>query len=215
MPPSLAHLWRRSAGILVVGAFMAGCSRAEAPAPPAGAATLPPPDALSAPTASPPPSPWPTYTPGGAQEPAPAPNPASLPDVPYDMTGYEIIAANVGSAVYSGYSCVWSPVGCACELPLLLEATFTFTPEGRLHYFFKGDDFQALWEMERAAPNQWLYKTDIQSEEQDNRKIGEGLTLLSFTQDGYVITQMVDLYEQGIVTCPDVTFQRLMGTPAP
>ncbi len=189
-------------------ALLTGCSRPTPAAPPPAPAPadLPGEVAPAAPTlASPSP---PTATP--AADAPPASPPPGLPSVPYSMTGYEMIAASVGTANYSGYGCLLTPVGCACELPALQQVTFDFRADGTLHYRFEGEGFAETWEMNRVAPNQWEYISAVHSEER-GAQIGEGRALLSFTEDGYVFAQMVDFYEQGIVTCPDVTFRRLMS----
>lgn len=131
-------------------------------------------------------------------------------DVPYQITGYEMIAADIGPATYSGYTCVLTPDGCACELPAIHEATFTFRPDGLLEARFEREDGEETWEMGRAAPNQWDYRFAVISEGQ-SAAVGEGIVLLSFTETGYVVNQLVNFGDGSLVTCPEVSFRRLAG----
>lgn len=133
-----------------------------------------------------------------------------LPDVPYQMTGYEIIASQVGTANYSGYTCVLTPAGCACELPAIQEVTFNFRPDGALEYSFtpEGGGSGSLWEMYRAGANEWEYRFSVESDEQGGA-IGQGRLLLSFNEAGYSLNQLVEFAGSGIITCPEVNFRRL------
>lgn len=195
--------------ITLVAALLAGCGGpAPAATPPGELATEIPSNAPTAPALAPTPFPPPTGAPSGGEQ-APAP-PPGVPAVPYDMTGFEMIAASVGTAAYSGYGCLLSPVGCACELPSLQQVTFNFRPDGKLDYHFESEGYATTWEMSRVAPNQWEYTISLFSEER-GAQIGEGRVLLSLTEDGYVFAQIVDFYEQGLVTCPEVNFRRLMS----
>lgn len=193
----------RAAAALLAVLALAAC---------AGAAETPP-----APTAAPPTSQAPA--PASVQPAAPtadAPTPTTdttgLPDVPYQMAGFEILAARVGTATYSGYKCVVSPDGCACELPLLQDTTFTFTAQGPLLYTYQERDSEVAgtWSLTRAAPNQWEYIRPIASEESGGQ-IGEARALLSFTEEGYSVVQLFDFDEVGPVVCPEVAYQRLAG----
>jgi len=171
-----------------------------------GEATIPPPpSATPSPTASPIPTLEATTAP-----PTPTRDP-SLPDVPYQMTGYEMLAAQIGAASYSGYTCLITPAGCACELPLIQQVTFTFNADGTLSYRFEGEGYAATWPMQRVGPNQWEYALSIRSEQRDET-IGEARALITFTETGYIFTQMVDYFDSGLVACPDVHFRRLASS---
>jgi hypothetical protein len=195
------------AALLALG-LLVGCgSAAPTAAPTLAQATGP------APTATLPPSPLPTPSEAVASTPVP-PTPThdpTLPDVPYDLTGEEIIASRTGLANYSGYTCLITPAGCSCELPLLQKASFTFTPDG-LEFHFEGDGYGTTWTMQRVGPNQWEESKVIHSEVQ-NQNIGEARALLSFTTDGYIYTQLYTFNDTGVVTCPDITFRRLSDSP--
>lgn len=187
----------------------AACSASQPPAPPP--AFTPPAGASAPASATPAPSPLPSATASLPADLSPtAPQVEGIPDVPYDMTGYELIAHSVGQATYSGYACVIAPSGCSCELPTIQQTTFNFTSEGTLHYIFESDDSSGDWEMSRAAPNQWEYSFSLVSEERGGA-IGDGRVLLSFTEEGFVYTQFINFYESGPVVCPEVPFRRLMS----
>lgn len=187
----------------------AACRASQAPAPPPE--ITPPAGVSTQVSVTPEPSPLPSATASLSVDLSPtAPQVEGIPDVPYDMTGYELIAYSVGQATYSGYACIVSPDGCSCELPALQETTFTFTPEGMLHYAFEGDESSGEWEMSRAAPNQWEYSFSLNSVER-NSAIGEGRVLISFTEEGFVYTQFINFFDSGPVVCPEVPFRRLMS----
>ncbi len=129
------------------------------------------------------------------------------------MTGYELIASRVGEAIYSGYVCTIAPVGCACEIPILQRVVFTFSDQDSLLYTFAGDGFSAEWAMDRVGANQWSYTIPVYDNAGDFQ--GAFFTLLTFTQDGYILTQGADLQEGGLVSCPDVNFRRMRSATAP
>ena len=200
-PPRLTRL----TVVLASAALLLGACGAQT-APPADVPAVPTATATPAPTAQP-------AAPGEVSAP-PSPTPGAvagaedLPDVPYQMSGYEIIAARRGPGVYSGYTCVLSPNGCACELPAIQEVSFAFRQDGVLEYHFEQEGYAGTWEMLRAAPNEWDYAFTVQSAEQ-GRAIGEGRVLLTFTETGYAINQLVHFEESGVVICPEVNFRRL------
>lgn len=200
--------------LLIMALLAAGCSGP--PTPP-----LPEPEAQDAapaastdiPTATLAPSPLPSLTPApAATGTLPPTRDPSLPDVPYEMTGYEVIAAGVGTASYSGYACLITAAGCACELPLIQQVTFTFNPDGTLSYRFEGEGYASTWVLLRAGPNQWEYALSIRSDVRDEA-VGEARALISFTDTGYVYSQFVNYFDTGLVVCPEVTFRRLPAGP--
>ncbi len=210
MLPCHIRRWIWIAWTLEIALLAAGCSTAVTPPatpPPAeGSATA---TLLSTATASPT-LPATSTAEVSTAEPTPTRDP-NLPPVPYQMTGYEMLAAQIGPASYSGYSCLITPAGCACELPLIQQATFTFNEDGTLSYRFEGEGYAATWPMQRVAPNQWEYALSIRSEVRDEA-IGEARALITFTETGYILTQLVNYFDSGLVACPDVHFRRL-STP--
>jgi hypothetical protein len=187
----------------------AACSASQPPAPPPD--ITPPAGASTPASATPEPSPLPSATASPSTDLSPtAPQVEGAPDVPYDMTGYELIAYSVGQATYSGYACVISPDGCSCELPTIQEVTFTFSPEGPMTYTFESDESAGAWEMSRGAPDQWIYSFSLDSQERGGQ-IGEGRVMISFTEEGFVYTQFINFFESGPVLCPEVPFRRLMS----
>jgi hypothetical protein len=117
------------------------------------------------------------------------------------------VTAQTGEAVYSGYTCVISPVGCACEQPVLERITFTFPDDNTAEYHFAGDGYASTWTLEREGPNQWGYTQDFGME-------GTDLTvsqfmLLTFTESGFIRTEGARLSDDSLVACPDVYYRRL------
>jgi hypothetical protein len=133
--------------------------------------------------------------------------------LPYDLTGYELLASRAGEAVYSGYRCAITPIGCACETPVIERASFAFTNDGHLDYRFSGDGYEATWRMTRIGPNNW----DLTRGERDESGIRYAhFVILTFIDSGFIVTEGADLGEGTIVACPDVTFRRLAApTPEP
>lgn len=194
-------------GAIALAALLgAACRSASDAGTPAAEAPTPSPAATAAAAIATPAIPAPSPTP----EPTEALLSGDLPDVPYNMTGYEIIAAGVGPATYSGYRCVISPDGCACEIPLVQDVSFSFEPDGTLVYTFAVGEQQETRSLQRVAPNQWEDVRDIVSEE-SSAMIGEGHVLVTFTETGYAYNQFVHFYDSGLVSCPEVTFRRMMG----
>jgi hypothetical protein len=153
--------------------------------------------------------PLPTPSPS---QPASTPEPAATVDsvqfgLPGGLTSNEISAARFGEAVYSGYSCVLAPEGCACEIPVIERSSFTFLTENTMTFAFKGDGYAAEWEMSHLGPDQWSYTIPMYNEAGEFQ--GAFFSLLTFTDEGYVYNLGADFDEGGIVTCPDVTFRRI------
>jgi hypothetical protein len=199
------YYWLVIGGLLLAGA-VAGCSAASEGAGGTGA----PPGAATATVARLPTVPsLPTSTEVGA---APTSDP-TREGLPIDVTGYELIATSLGEAVYSGYACTIAPVGCACEEPVIQKASFAFVSEGQMSYTFSGSGYGSEWLMTRIGRNQWSYT--IPMYRQDGTFEGAFFVLLTFTEDGFIITQGADLDEGGMVACPDVYFRRLMSDATP
>lgn len=186
--------------IVIAGLLLAclvvvtGCrgSSATPYTPPAGAP--PPPGTEDFPTVAPllTPTPLPGGQPGGG-------------DVE-GLTKYEQLAADAGQAVYSGYSCAITHVGCACETPVVELSSFTFVSDDLLHYQFEGSGYAALWEMERAGPNQWSYEMPLYND--DGTFQGQLFVLLTFHDSGFIYTLAGALGDEWIA-CPDVSFRRM------
>ncbi len=134
-------------------------------------------------------------------------------DLPYDMTGYELIAFNLGEAVYSGYNCTLAPVGCSCEEPVLERIVFEFLSEYKMRYTFAGEGYQATWEMTRIGPNQWEHTLPIYDEE--GQIYGAVFALLTFTSDGFIYNLGANYQDGELITCPDVSFRRVMSDESP
>lgn len=138
--------------------------------------------------------------------------------VPQDLTGHELLAANAGLAPYSGYACVITPAGCACEAPILEQIQFTFKPGKRADYHFEGKGYASTWELTQLGPNQWGYTQNYKMEGSDITATQS--ILLTFIENGFIRTDLGRFTDGTIVTCPDVTFRRLEmpsadATPTP
>jgi hypothetical protein len=188
---------------LLLTALLAACAPPVVPTPPPGAVTLPP--ALT-------PHPTPTDS-------IPLPSPTSPPtsvaeaigllgQLPYPVTDEEALAAAAGIATYSGYACVTTPDGCACELPELREMSITFLEDETARLIYYVDDVSQGWDLVRLAPNQWEYSAPLVDQE-DMLTIGEVRIMYSFIPEGYVYSQVTHFYESGLVACPEVTFRRI------
>lgn len=193
--------------LLIAALTLAACGGA-APGAAEGTqqpATTPLPSATTPPLPTNPPVPTATLAQGGASgETEPERNEFGIP---LSLTGYELVAARTGEAVYSGYACVISPVGCACEQPVLERITFTFPEDNVAEYHFAGDGYATTWTLEREGPNQWGYTQNFGME-------GTDLTvsqfmLLTFTESGFIRTEGARLSDNSLVACPDVYFNRL------
>ncbi|MBN1120619.1 MAG: hypothetical protein JXJ17_06040 [Anaerolineae bacterium] len=161
----------------------------------------------------------PTLTSTPPTDSIPLPSPTSPPttvaeavgllgQLPYVVTDEEALAAAAGEATYSGYACVITPEGCACELPELRQVSITFQEDETARYVFNAEGISAAWILNRLAPNQWEYKAPIISQERE-AQIGDVRIMFSFTPYGYVYSQVVHYYEVGLVVCPEVTFRRI------
>lgn len=152
---------------------------------------------------------------GSPTEPPPFSEEGETGDRPIDVAGYELVAIGAGESVYSGYTCTIAPVGCACDQPLVQRATFEFVNETTMRYTFSGGGFGSEWLLARLAPNQWGYEIGMV----DDEGVEEGVyfVLLTFTEDGFIITQGANLDEGGMIACPDVYFRRVQsgGTAEP
>jgi hypothetical protein len=148
------------------------------------------------------------------------PTATSLPgDEPTDddalggLSGYEILAANAGKVLYSGYSCVITSVGCSCERPVAERVSFVFNENETMLYQFEGSGYAAEWEMTRAGRNQWSYELPMFDDTGEFQ--GRLFVLITFTETGYIYTLVGELSGEWKY-CPDVTFRRLMSsTPEP
>jgi hypothetical protein len=127
--------------------------------------------------------------------------------LPPGLTSNEVAAARSGESVYSGYRCLLAPEGCACEIPIIERSSFTFVSENTMAFTFKGDGYAAEWEMNHLGPDQWSHTIPMYDEAGEFQ--GAFFSLLTFTEEGYVVNVGSDFDEGGIVTCPDVTFRRI------
>ncbi len=125
------------------------------------------------------------------------------------------MAGQLGEASYSGYACVTTPLACACDSPLIQKAKFVFTPDNRLAYDFAPvGGASSEWLLDHAGVNQWSYASPLRDKSGNTQAVA--MFLLSFTQDGYVLTQVTNMSTGEVVSCPDVNFRRLVGvTPTP
>lgn len=193
----LASSTSRRAAVFIatlIAGLIAGC----------GPATSTP--SVNAPTAIPlatvPNIPVPTGLPEASLDPA-------LAGFPPDITGFELIALRAGPAYYSGYNCTITPLGCACETPVIHQVTFNITQDNHLSYVFAGDGYSAEWLMDDLGPNEWGYTFAFNYETEAGQVLGAIFALMTFTEDGYVLTQGANLDAGGIVTCPDIHFRRI------
>lgn len=155
------------------------------------------------------PSPLPdmTSTPGQTGQP-------SGGNLPANLSGYELLANSTGEASYSGYACVMAPVGCACDQPIIQRVRFNFTANNKLLYEFRaGSQPASTWELGHAGVNQWDYRAPIKGD--DGSTQAYFLALITFTQEGYLVTQAANMASGAIVQCPDVVFHRLAEGAAP
>ncbi len=132
------------------------------------------------------------------------------------LTPLETSAGKIGEASYSGYVCTISPLGCACDTPVIQHVRFTFTPDNRLLYdFAPAGGTASEWQLDHAGVNQWSYGIPLKDSQGQPQMVILGL--ISFTQDGYVQTQVAKLITEDVVKCPDVFFCRVTAvvTPTP
>jgi hypothetical protein len=179
----------------------------------AGAATATPEAAVDSPpptiTASPPPA---TEAPPSEAAPTavvPATSPPLGADAPLELSGFELMALDTGLATYSGYECLYTPAGCACELPRLIQSQFEYDEaEDSMVMTVVGEGYQFRWNLTHNGVNKWTYSLPIYTNQDQT---GEARVLISFDDEGYVMTYLFDDYDTGIVTCPDVNFSRVQG----
>ena len=128
------------------------------------------------------------------------------------LSDLELAAGKRGTATYTGYACTIAPAGCACEESVLQDSSFTFTPDNRLLYDFKIKGGQASqWQLDHVGYNQWNYVAPITvSNAQQDALL---LALLSFTPNGYEITQDVTFRTGDIAKCDNVQFHLLNSSP--
>jgi hypothetical protein len=128
------------------------------------------------------------------------------------LSSLEQTAAARGSATYTGYTCVIAPVGCACENPVIQDVTFNFTPDNRLLYdFTPRGSTPAEWQLDHAGFNQWSYTAPVSTQ---SGQVATLLALLSFTQVGYIVTQVATYRGGEISECKNIDFH-LLNTPVP
>jgi len=129
------------------------------------------------------------------------------------LSDLEQAAAKRGVATYTGYACIIAPAGCACETSLVQDASFTFTPDNQLLYDFTIRGGQpAQWQLDHAGFNQWSYSAPVAlGEAQQDALL---LALLSFTTNGYTVTQVATFRTGEVAKCDNVEFH-LLDNPAP
>lgn len=199
------HRWMITGCLLGLALIATACGGSQPPAADSATATL---DQGALPTN--PPVSTPTQASGAAGPPADA-NEYGLP---LELTGYEIIAARFGQAIYSGYTCTIAPVGCACEQPVLEQVTFSFDDNDHMNYRFEGDGYATTWRMNRLGANQWGYTQGYTLEGTDSRVAH--IVLLTFIDSGFIRNDGAVIDEGAPVACPDVTYRRLpSSTPQP
>ncbi len=199
-PP--ASRWIALLGIALAALIGAGCGSGGTPTADTGTAMPDDPQGVNLPTNLP--IATPTLREGGADAEVIPTNEYGLPMM---LTGYEIIAANAGEAVYSGYSCTISPVGCACEQPVIERISFTFPDNDHVIYAFAGEGYATSWEMVRIGPSNWSY-TQHYVMEGTEMQIAH-IILLTFTDTGFVRNDGAQLPSREVIPCPDVHFRRM------
>lgn len=146
------------------------------------------------------------------------PDPA-LAGLPGNLSGFEMLAARAGTAVYTGYICsIIAEPGCVCDQAVIQRVTFTFVTGDRMLYTFGGPGYSSEWPMDRLGPDQWGYTfTQGVSETGavEGSAPGDYSYMLQFAEEGYLLTQGAYVGST-FVTCPTITFRRLMAsTPEP
>lgn len=207
MMVSYCHRWMWIVtGVLVLG-MLTGCGKAtqslEEQAE-ATIATLPTPMVL------------PTRTP--VPETNATPDPA-LAGLPSNLSGFEMLAARLGTAVYTGYICsIIAEPGCVCDQAVIQRVSFTFVTGDRMLYTFGGSGYSAEWPMDRLGSDQWGYTFPQGVSETgvvEGSAPGDYSYMLQFTEAGYILTQGAYVGNT-FVSCPPITFRRLMSsTPVP
>jgi|GEM_PF-2783073 len=199
----MAHRRWVAAVTIVALSFLVGCGKDGLLPNPEGAAT----DVVGTVPATMLPTNIPASTPtvasGGAASDG---NPDQF-GVPQNLTGHELIASNAGLAPHSGYACVITPAGCACETPILENIQVTFKPGKRMDYHFEGNGYASTWEMTQLGPNQWGFTQNYKMENSDITVTHS--VLLTFIENGFIRTDLGRFTDGTIITCPDVTYRRL------
>ena len=160
----------------------------------------------------------PTHTP--VPEGNATPDPA-LEGLPSGLSGFELLAARLGTAVYTGYLCsIIAEPGCVCDQAVIQSVTFTFVTSDRMLYTFggsfEGSRYAAEWPMDRLASDQWGYtfrQGISESGTPDGGSPGDYSYMLEFIDNGYTLTQGANVGST-FVSCPTITFQRLMSSTA-
>lgn len=126
------------------------------------------------------------------------------------LSDLELAAGKRGTATYTGYACTIFPAGCACEDPLVQDSSFTFTPDNRLIYDFTIKSGQpSQWQLDHAGFNQWSYSAPVAlGEAQQDALL---LALLTFTPDGFEVTQVATFRTGEVAKCDSVNFHQLEG----
>lgn len=158
----------------------------------------------------------PSLTPVSEADATPDPLLAGLPG---NLTGFELLAARIGTAIYTGYNCSYiAEPGCVCNEAVIQRVTFTFVTGDRMLYSFGGSGYAAEWPMDRLGADQWGYtfRQGInESGAADAGAPGDYSYMLAFTENGYTLTQGANVGTT-FVSCPTITFRRLMSsTPTP
>ncbi len=132
---------------------------------------------------------------------------ASIFDTSNELSPNEQVAEATGETVYSGYTCVISPEGCACEQPIIERISFDFLDNGTLLYQFAGEGYASQWNMERVAEDHWSYTIPIYND--TGGFIGAFTVLMIINDEGFSYTSGADYVDDGFVTCPDVEYRRV------
>jgi hypothetical protein len=194
------------AGLLVLGA-LTGCGNATESLEEQAEATI---------AALPTPMALPTLTSVPVANSTPDP---ALGGLPSSLSGFEMLAARIGTAVYTGYTCSFiAEPGCVCDQAVIQRVTFTFVTGERMLYTFGGSGYSAEWPMDRLGSDQWGYTFRQGINEAgtpESGAPGDYSYMLEFTENGYALTQGANVGST-FVSCPTITFRRLMSsTPAP
>ncbi|MGF1504014.1 MAG: hypothetical protein ACFB51_02590 [Anaerolineae bacterium] len=141
--------------------------------------------------------------------------------LPFDATEREVDAALAPAQTYSGYTCIIAAqAGCSCERPIIQRVRFTFTEDGRMYYrYATANNINVSWQLSRVGPDQWSVTLPIVSSEQDFE--GSLVGLLTFSENGYTFTQVVDFNAEGLgqdgsgfIRCPSIEYRLLDVEPA-
>lgn len=196
----------RIVGTLLTLGMLVGCGNTAEPLEEQAEATI----AASLPT----PMELPTHTPLPESDAMPDP---AFEGLPAGLSGYELLAARLSTAVYTGYLCTYiAEPGCVCDQAVIQSVTFTFVTSDRMLYTFGGSGYAAEWPMDRLGPSQWGYtfrQGISESGTPDGGAPGDYSYMLEFIENGYTLTQGGNV-GSGFVSCPTITFRRLMTSTA-